>query len=98
MFVAGPPCGPRLTRHRSETSLITPDLQLLRALSGCTKSASEGVQGRDRRELPDTLPIARQAKLDGIGDRPRQGEAEDNRPDWSTLLLGRTGDTGRHGL
>ena len=72
-----------------------PDVRLLGFLTGCAKPAPQDVQGRDRRELPDALPIARQAKLDGMRDRPREGEADDNGADRPALLFGRAGDTGR---
>ena len=95
MFVGGPPCGPRSTGRGCETSLTTSDCRLLADLADCEKPASQDVQGRDRRKLPDTLAIARQAELDAIRDRPRDGEADDDRADWPTLLFSRARDTCR---
>ena len=53
--------------------------------ASCTEPAPQDVQGRDCRELPDTLPIAGQAELDGVRDRPRDGEADDNGADRPTF-------------
>ena len=57
--------------------------------------APQHVHGRDRRELPDTFPISRQAKLDGVGGRTRQDKADDNGADRPTFLFGWPSDTGR---
>ena len=85
--------GPRATLVRKGPA--EPDVRLLGFLTGCAKPAPQDVQGRDGRKLSDTLPIARQAKLDGIGRRPRDSEAHDNGADPSALLFGGAGDTGR---
>src|SRR5262245_9243538 len=55
----------------------------------------QDVEQRDRRELPDALPITRQPRRDGFHRLTRQREREPDGADGLAVLLVRTRDAGR---